>query len=209
MPSKVDHLVYAVPDLARGVDLVESLLGVRPSVGGRHPHLGSHNALLSLGGDTYLEVVAPDPDLPRPPRGVVFNMDGISRPHLTTWAMRAEAIEEVAARATARGFDVGALAQGSRERPDGTMLHWQLSDPYVMAFGGLVPFLIGWGDSPHPAHSAAPAGRLVGLEAEHPEPDRVQAALEALGSDLPVAAGAVPLLRARIEGADGTVHVLQ
>lgn len=205
----IDHLVFAVPDLKEGMDLVESRLGVRPAVGGRHPHLGSHNALLSLGGGVYLEVVAPDPDLARPPRGVVFNMDGISTPHLTTWAMRAEDIEDVAARSTSRGFDVGALAQGSRQRPDGTMLHWQLSDPYVMAFGGLVPFLIAWGDSPHPARTAPPAGRLVSLVAEHPEPDEVEAALDALGADLPVTAGPAPLLRATIECGDGSVRVLE
>lgn len=209
MTSKVDHLVYAVPDLKQGMDLVESRLGVRPAIGGRHPHLGSHNALLSLGGDVYLEVVAPDPDLPRPPRGVVFNMDGISTPHLTTWAMRAEDIEVVAQRSTSSGFDVGALAQGSRQRPDGTMLHWQLSDPYVMAFGGLVPFLIAWGDSPHPAHSAPPAGKLVALEGEHPEPEPVAAALDALGADLIVKPGPVPLLRARIEGQDGAIRLLE
>ncbi|NNM32994.1 MAG: VOC family protein [Gemmatimonadetes bacterium] len=209
MTSNVDHLVYAVPDLQEGMDLVESQLGVRPAIGGRHPHLGSHNALLSLGEDVYLEVVAPDPDLPRPPRGVVFNMDGISKAHLTTWAMRAEDIQGMAKRSTSGGFDVGALAQGSRQRPDGSMLHWQLSDPYVMAFGGLVPFLIAWGDSPHPAQSAPPAGRLLALEAEHPEPDTVTAALDALGADLTVTPGPAPLLRARIEGEDGRVRLLE
>ena len=170
MSLKLDHLVYAVPDLEEGVALVESVLGVRPAVGGRHPHLGSHNALLSLGDDAYLEVVAPDPELPRPPRGVVFNMDGITTPHLTTWAVRAERIQAVADQAGARGFDVGALAQGSRERPDGTLLQWQLSDPYVMAFGGLVPFLIAWGDSPHPARRTPPAGELVALGGGAPGP---------------------------------------
>ena len=30
--------------------------------GGRHPHMGTHNRLLSLGPDLYLEVIAVDPD---------------------------------------------------------------------------------------------------------------------------------------------------
>lgn len=209
MSLKLDHLVYAVPDLAEGVALVESILGVRPAVGGRHPHLGSHNALLSLGEDVYLEVVAPDPGLPRPPRGVVFNMDGISTPHLATWAVRAESIEAVAEAAALQGFDVGGLAQGSRERPDGSLLQWRLSDPYVMAFGGLVPFLIAWGDSPHPARRTPPGGELVALEAEHPEPESVADALAAVGVELAVAHGPVPLLRAHIKGPDGRVSVLE
>lgn len=209
MDLNVDHLVYAVPDLEEGRDAIERLLGVRPAVGGRHPHLGSQNALLSLGPDVYLEVVAPDPGLPRPPRGVVFNMDGINRSYLSTWALRCEAIDDVAAQAASRGFEVGPLLHGSRERPDGTMLTWRLSDPYLMAFDGIVPFLIGWGDSPHPARSAPAAGKLMTLEARHPDAGGAAAALAALGVDLPVRTGPAPSLSARIQRVDDSVVTLQ
>ncbi len=209
MDLNVDHLVYAVPDLDEGRNEIEELLGVRPAIGGRHPHLGSHNALLSLGPDVYLEVVAPDPELPRPPRGVVFNMDGITRASLSTWAVRCEAIDDVAAKARSRGFEVGSLLDGSRERPDGSMLRWRLSDPYLMAFGGIVPFLIGWGDSAHPARSAPAAGKLLTLEARHPDADGAAAALAALGVDLPVRTGPASRLSARIQRVDGSTVMLQ
>lgn len=58
----LDHLVYAVADLLAGMDEIEQLLGVRPVAGDRHPQYGTHNALLSLGPKTYLEIVAADPD---------------------------------------------------------------------------------------------------------------------------------------------------
>lgn len=35
--SRVDHLVYATPDLNRGIDEIERLLGVRAIAGGQHP----------------------------------------------------------------------------------------------------------------------------------------------------------------------------
>ena len=39
--SRVDHLVYATPDLNRGVEKIERLLGVRATAGGQHPGSGT------------------------------------------------------------------------------------------------------------------------------------------------------------------------
>ena len=54
---------------------IETLTGVRPSYGGAHPGLGTHNALLSLGHHSYLEIIAPDPNQPTPPRPRPFGLD--------------------------------------------------------------------------------------------------------------------------------------
>ena len=73
--SKVDHLVYATPDLAAGVERVERLLGVKAVPGGQHPGGGTRNALIRLGDETYLEIIGPDPDQPKPPRPRRFGID--------------------------------------------------------------------------------------------------------------------------------------
>ena len=57
--NKVDHLVYATPDLAAGVDQVERLLGVKAIPGGQHPGGGTRNSLIRLGEGSYLEIIGP------------------------------------------------------------------------------------------------------------------------------------------------------
>ena len=80
--TRIDHLVYTVPDLATGIERIAGLLGTRPVIGGCHPTFGTHNALLSIGPETYLEIIAPDPALARPSRGRVFGMDDLCEPRL-------------------------------------------------------------------------------------------------------------------------------
>jgi hypothetical protein len=57
----LDHFVVAIDHLGSGIDAFEALSGVRPVYGGEHPALGTHNALVSLGRDHYLEILAPRP----------------------------------------------------------------------------------------------------------------------------------------------------
>jgi len=88
--ASVDRLLYAVPELASGMDHVEELLGVRPVVGGRHPGFSTHNALLSLEPATYLEVIARDPDLAPPEWGILLDLDDTVVPHLAGWVWRCD-----------------------------------------------------------------------------------------------------------------------
>ena len=177
-PTAIDHILYGTPDLALGMDRIERLLGVRPIPGGRHPQYGTRNALAAIGPACYLEVMAPDPDLPVPERGVLFGLPELAEPRLVSWVVRCGDIDRVAEDA-----GLGSVSAGRRERDDGSVVSWRLSDPYADRLGGVVPFLIDWGDTPHPAESAPPAGTLVRLRIEHPAPERVRAVLGRLGLD--------------------------
>jgi hypothetical protein len=205
--ERADHLVLAVPDLEAGIDWVESLTGVRAVIGGRHPGMGTWNALIALGPTTYLEIIAPDPTQAtyRSPR--VFRVDEVDAPRLMTWAANASDVAALSSIELPGGQAVGDAHDGSRDRPDGVMLRWTLSDPYVEIAEGVVPFFIDWGDTPHPAGASPRGAVLTGLRAEHPQPDEVRQALEQLGIDLPVTAGPAPALIATLDTPNGTVEL--
>jgi hypothetical protein len=203
----IDHLVYAAPDLDSAIAHVERLLGVRATPGGSHPGLGTRNALISLGPRIYLEIIAPDPAQPAPSEPRVFGIDTLSAPRLTTWAASRSNLDELARRALSEGVDIGAVSSGSRRRPDGVQLSWQLTDPVRSLGDGLIPFFIDWGDTPHPATTAAAGARLVALRAEHPDPGRVTTMLRTLGLPLVVQRGAAPRLIAVIDGPRGRVEL--
>lgn len=198
----IDHLLLGAPDLESGMDHVERRLGTRPAPGGRHPAYGTRNALLRLGSACYLEVIAPEPGVPAPDRGIAFGVKGLAEPRLVAWAMRHPAIEKAAG-----SVGLGVVEAGSREREDGTTLRWRLTDPYAERLGGVLPFLIDWGETRHPAASAPPGGRLLELRVEHPSPAPVRAALQELGiaDAVDVGRGDAPRLVAVVRTPDGIV----
>jgi hypothetical protein len=203
----IDHLVYAVPDLEAAIDDLDQRLGVRATLGGRHPGRGTYNALLSFGDGGYLEIIAPDPEQPDPAAPRSFAVDTLTEPLLRTWAAKAPDIDARVQRARDAGYDPGDARGMSRERPDGVTLAWRLTQSGSEPGGWLVPFLIDWGESPHPA-AAAPGGvTLDSLRAEHPQPDAVRSMLAALDVELEVTEGPAARLFARLTGPVGSVDL--
>ena len=113
--------MYAVPDLEKGVDQLEAKLGVRAAAGGKHLGEGSRNALIGLGNGSYLEILAPDSGQSLPDRPLWLGLEGLGRPRLTAWAVRAAGIEEEAAKAREAGVRLGSVESGGRKTPDGRL----------------------------------------------------------------------------------------
>jgi hypothetical protein len=207
MPPVIDHLVYGVADLGAGMELFGDLLGTRPVIGGRHSAFGTHNALLSFGPGTYLEIIAADPEQARPEQGVLFELDTLEEPRLITWVLHAQHIERLAHRAAAADVGLGPVQTGGRRNPDGSRLTWRVTDPYAMPMGGAVPFLIDWGETPHPSGAAPCAGRLVSLRIEHPEAELLRSRLGALGVAIDVTRAASIRLTATVDSGHGLVEL--
>lgn len=205
----LDHLVYAVPDLAEGRAALAARLGVVPATGGRHPGWGTANALLSLGPDTYLEIIGPDPERAGAARPRLFGLDRLTAPRLAGWAAKAPDLEARVRHSRQRGYNPGPVRPGRRLRPDGTALAWRLALPPSgqLPYDGLIPFLIDWKGTEHPATTTPLAGRLVAFYAEHPSPEAPRRLLAALGVPFTVEAGPAPRLIAEIETPGGRVRL--
>ena len=100
---RIDHLVYATPDLTAGVKQVEALLGIQATPGGQHPGEGTRNALIALGPASYLEIIGPDPDQPKPLRPRKFGIDDLKGSRLVTWAAKGTNLTQIVAEARRRG----------------------------------------------------------------------------------------------------------
>ena len=201
----IDHIIYGATDLDGAVADLERLVGVRAAGGGQHPGQGTHNMLLALGPETYLEIVAADPSQPEPTAQRPYGVDSLRRDGLVGWALNCQDITEAVANVRAKGFDPGDVVEGHRRTNTGTLLRWRLTRNGLTA--GVVPFLISWGDTPHPAASA-PAGLVLeSLHVEHPDPESVIRPLQALGANVEVRQASQPAMVIRIHGPGGRAEL--
>jgi len=201
----IDHLVYAAPDLQAAVADVEERFGVRARIGGRHVGRGTRNALLALGPQTYLEIIAPDPEQPESAVPRPLRLDSASRGRLVKWALACEDIDAAVAGARGRGHDPGDVVDGYRAEPTGTVLRWRMTSGELA--DGLAPFLISWGDTEHPARSAPRGLILEAFHIEHPDPPSLLPALTALSADAGIRQAAAAALVARLSGPNGTTEL--
>lgn len=197
----VDHLVYAAPDLAAAVADLEERFGVRAQYGGRHIGRGTHNALLALGPRTYLEIIAPDPGQPEPSKPRPFRVGQVTHAGLAGWALACADIDTAVAQARSHGYDPGQVSAGQRTGPSGTVLRWRAAGG---AANGLVPFLICWRGTEHPARSAPPGLILESVQIEHPDPASLAPLLTALRANVEVKPAMAPALVAHLSSPHGS-----
>ena len=166
----LDHLVVAARTLDEGADWCEQTLGVRPTAGGQHVFMGTHNLVFDVSSPafarSYLEIIAIDPSLPVPAHARWFDLDDAlmqqqlaSGPQLVHWVARVDDIDAARAAMLGNGVDCGEVMQAERGA-----LRWRIT---VRADGrrmldGAAPALIEWAGA-HPTDALVPSG--VQLEA--------------------------------------------
>ncbi|MFT5504868.1 MAG: hypothetical protein ACI8XC_002585 [Gammaproteobacteria bacterium] len=170
--NNLDHIVVAAKTVEQGASWIQNKLGVDIPPGGVHKTMGTHNHLMQLGGDAYLEVVAINPEGEIPDRPRWFNLDDRlmrasieQEPRLITWMINTSNIENLASNAD---FDFGQIQTLSRDQ-----LSWKValtSDGRLLG-GGLIPHGIEWQSKPHPSRSMADRQcRLKSLNLFHNRP---------------------------------------
>lgn len=205
--ARLDHLVYAVPDLEAGVRRFSEITGVEPAPGGRHIGRGTANYLVGLGDQAYLEIIGPDPAERERPARLPFGIEQIVSPTLITWAVAVDDIDAAIAASQGRGYDPGAASAMSRQAGPGELLEWHLTPDTIDDGGGLVPFLIDWGTSNHPTSRSLPSVQLASFGAISPQPEHIDRHLAALDVDLVVAAGEVARLQAVLQTPRGAIRL--
>lgn len=189
MTPGIDHLVVGAADLDQGRRYVEDLLEVPMTPGGKHPQMGTHNCLLSLGPSSYLEVIAIDPEAPPPSRPRWFGLDHpgtaarlAEAPSLLTWVVHGVNKAELEASLRDRLGPIETMRRGD--------LEWQITIPDSgrPPAEGALPALIAWAtgeagtEVDHPAQRLPYRGCLLErLYIQHPEADGIVRPFTALG----------------------------
>lgn len=165
----LDHLVVAARSLEEGRTYVEAVLGIELSPGGVHPLMGTHNLLMALGSQCYLEVIAINPDAPAPPHRRWFNLDNFNgAPRLTNWVCRTDDLETAL-----RYAPPGSGRISDQHRAD---LRWRFAVPEFgrLPYDDAMPALIEWSSGVHPAKRLPETElRLSRLDVFHPQSEEL------------------------------------
>ncbi len=138
MLKGIDHMVIVVRDLDAAV-ADYGRLGFTVVRGGRHPSMGTHNALIAFSDGAYFELIAfipPVADTPIWWYSALATGGGLVDLCVQTTDLDADAEAfRKAGAAIAKSFRMG------RERPDGYKLNWQIATAEG-ADRGIAPFFI-------------------------------------------------------------------
>lgn len=166
---RLDHILWAAPNLDAGTALIETLTGVTPLRGGSHPGLGTRNSLLALDEGCYFEIIAPDP---------AQNLTGTRggriaaqiQPGIMTFAINASDLSTFQSLARQEGLSVNGPVAMHRSRPDGSRIDWLILYLKDDRYGEAIPFVINWGETPHPSGTTPGGCRLRSFAVLQPEP---------------------------------------
>jgi len=185
---KLDHLTVIAPTLAEGVGHVRESLGLDVPFGTRHDYMGTHNHRLQLGDNTYLEIVALDPEGKNPSRSRWFDLDDArkiradweSGRRLRGWVANTEVIDAVLSQHAAV---FGSKVSLPPSNPD---FAFTIPDDGSLPLDGAAPSIIDHrGDSSYIASLPDLGARLRSFTLEHPNPAAIDSFYRELKIDRP------------------------
>lgn len=205
---QLDHLTIVAPDLAEGVAHVRDCLGLDVPFGQRHAYMGTHNHLMRLGGQVYLEIVALDPEGAQPPHRRWFGLDDRKQVRaawdagrrLRGWVARTDVIDAVLA---GRESMFGRKVALPRDAP---AFDFAIPRDGSLPLGGAAPAIIDRRGKPRSMATIADLGaRLVSFTLDHPDPAAIAGLYRELGAHgaPAVVAGPAPRYAARVETPGG------
>jgi len=170
MKTGMDHLVIGANNLKQGVDYVKSELGIDIPYGGTHMKMGTHNHLMQLGNNIFLEIIAIKNEIEPPNNPRWYGLDDPFirqrlnvQPALLTWVVNTRNINELIHKATYSLGNAKLISRGE--------LSWffGLPEDGRLLGGGMLPYAIEWQTDIHPSLKMADLGCFLSrLEIYHP-----------------------------------------
>lgn len=121
--ATVDHLVVAGRRLEQLREAVTGA-GFRPTYGGEHDNGVTHNAVIGLEDESYVELISTiDPGDESP----WWDLEIRETSGPAAWALSVDDIDRETARLADAGFAVDGPTRYAREKPDGKRIEWDLT----------------------------------------------------------------------------------
>ena len=138
--------------------------------------MGTHNNLLKLQSDIYLEVIANNPNSEKPFRQRWFSLDEVrtkekieNSPRALCWVLEVDNIEDTVKKC---GYSPGEILQLSRDE-----LTWKITVPSngILVDKGVLPAFIEWPSDQHPSKKLTDTNVTINmLSLFHPEPYKIK-----------------------------------
>lgn len=166
----LDHIVLGIDDLEKGIEALEHLTGVRAKFDGRDARLGTQSAVIGLGENAFLEIMAPDPKAdpalvePGYKSMILDRLDTFDTLTPFLWAVGTSNLERTRWIARRAGSYPSEIESGTRERGWGRSTQWtwaHVTRPHTY----VLPIFVQWNADTKPPQKRAPEGcRLVQLK---------------------------------------------
>lgn len=179
MENRIDHFTLGTSALGVGQSALRDVLGATLPTGSKHDAMSTHNCVCQAGNESFMELIAIDPDAPDPGRARWFTLDDPATqariaegPRALCWVVNTSDLDAVVA---ASSVDLGEIVDF--QRGDRT---WRLTVPRdgSLPMGGLLPAFIEWSPGPHPSKGQHDVGvSLNQVRLSHPEPDMLRGLL--------------------------------
>lgn len=204
MPTKrrkVDHIVYGVHDLDKSIQTFAEKYGMQATVGGQHLHQGTKNALINLGEQCYLELLAVDKQNVSVTKNRWMGIDLLTSEKMIRWALHSDNLSEDRCILEKYNDQLGQVKTGMRQRPNKGDLSWKLTMPLSTPEVEVVPFLIDWSESSaHPTDAMSQQGQLLEIKLFHPDPNSILNCLKDLQIDVHIYKSQEARISAVIQG---------
>jgi Glyoxalase-like domain len=185
---RLDHLTVIAPSLSEGVAHVRDCIGLDVPFGSRHEYMGTYNHRIQLGGSTYLEIVALEPDGFKPRRARWFGVDDEQRVRadwaegrrLRGWVANTETLGQVLSE------HAGIFGDNVSLPPEAPTFAFSIPADGTLPLDGAAPSLIDhYGDSNYIASIPDLGATLISFSLEHPDPGDIARLYQSLMIDRP------------------------